>query len=90
MRSIVLVIALVAALIAPAFAQKAEVEAVNAKWIKRAAMSASLIGHSGSSASAMRQQVLPARVALMRALPMDCWITGARENPQWESQNYGG
>jgi uncharacterized protein (TIGR02246 family) len=33
MRSIVLVIALVAALIAPAFAQKAEIEAVNAKWI---------------------------------------------------------
>jgi hypothetical protein len=30
MRSIVLVIALVAALIAPAFAQKAEIEAVNA------------------------------------------------------------
>ena len=34
MRSIALVIALVAALIAPAFAQKAEVEAVNAKWIE--------------------------------------------------------
>src|SRR5882724_12638866 len=33
MRSIVLVIALVAALVAPAFAQKAEIEAVNAKWI---------------------------------------------------------
>jgi hypothetical protein len=33
MRSIALVIALVTALIAPAFAQKAEVEAVNAKWI---------------------------------------------------------
>src|SRR3984893_705751 len=33
MRSIVLVIALMAALIAPAFAQKAEIEAVNAKWI---------------------------------------------------------
>src|SRR6266516_3208862 len=33
MRSIALVIALVAALIAPAFAQKAEIEAVNAKWI---------------------------------------------------------
>src|SRR2546430_5829503 len=33
MRSIVLVIALVAALIAPAFAQKAEIEAVNAKWV---------------------------------------------------------
>src|SRR2546428_13138893 len=33
MRSIGLVIALVAALIAPAFAQKAEVEGVNAKWI---------------------------------------------------------
>src|ERR1700751_5113358 len=33
MRSIALVIALVAALIASAFAQKAEVEAVNAKWI---------------------------------------------------------
>jgi hypothetical protein len=33
MRSIALVIALVAAVIAPAFAQKAEIEAVNAKWI---------------------------------------------------------
>jgi uncharacterized protein (TIGR02246 family) len=33
MRSIALVIALVAALIASAFAQKAEIEAVNAKWI---------------------------------------------------------
>src|SRR5215813_12055695 len=33
MRSIALVIALVGALIAPVFAQKAEVEAVNAKWI---------------------------------------------------------
>src|SRR6516165_9882553 len=33
MRSIALMIALVTALIAPAFAQKAEVEAVNAKWI---------------------------------------------------------
>src|SRR5205823_11485476 len=33
MRRIALVIALVAALIAPAFAQKAEIEAVNAKWI---------------------------------------------------------
>ena len=33
MRSIAVVIALVAALIAPAFAQKAEIEAVNAKWI---------------------------------------------------------
>src|SRR2546427_1637294 len=33
MRSIALVIALVAALIAAAFAQKAEIEAVNAKWI---------------------------------------------------------
>ena len=33
MRSIALVIALVAAIIAPAFAQKAEIEAVNAKWI---------------------------------------------------------
>src|SRR5215813_12191940 len=34
MRRIALVIALVTALIAPAFAQKAEVEAVNAKWIE--------------------------------------------------------
>src|SRR5262245_6206103 len=34
MRTIALVIALVAALIAPAFAQKAEIEAVNAKWIE--------------------------------------------------------
>jgi len=33
MRSIALVIALVAALIAPAVAQKAEIEGVNAKWI---------------------------------------------------------
>ena len=33
MRRIAPVIALVAALIAPAFAQKAEIEAVNAKWI---------------------------------------------------------
>src|SRR6267154_3312676 len=33
MRSIVLVIALVAALIAPVFAQKSEIEAVNAKWV---------------------------------------------------------
>src|SRR5262249_60501795 len=33
MRSIALVIALVGALIAPGFAQKAEVEAVNAKWV---------------------------------------------------------
>jgi hypothetical protein len=33
MRSIALLIALVAALIAPAFAQKAEIETVNAKWI---------------------------------------------------------
>lgn len=33
MRSIALVIVLVAALVAPAFAQKAEIEAVNAKWI---------------------------------------------------------
>ena len=33
MRSIALVIALVAVLIAPAFAQKAEIEAVNANWI---------------------------------------------------------
>jgi len=33
MRSIAPVIALVVALIAPAFAQKAEIEAVNAKWI---------------------------------------------------------
>jgi len=33
MRSIALVLALVAAVIAPAFAQKAEIEAVNAKWI---------------------------------------------------------
>src|SRR5437660_1489512 len=33
MRSIALMIALVTALIAPAFAQKAEVEGVNAKWI---------------------------------------------------------
>jgi hypothetical protein len=34
MRSIAPAIALVAALIAPAFAQKAEVEAVNAKWVR--------------------------------------------------------
>ncbi len=33
MRRIAPVIALVAALIVPAFAQKAEIEAVNAKWI---------------------------------------------------------
>jgi hypothetical protein len=33
MRSIAPVIALVTALIAPAFAQNAEIEAVNAKWI---------------------------------------------------------
>src|ERR1700758_3964709 len=33
MRSIALVLVLVAALVAPAFAQKAEIEAVNAKWI---------------------------------------------------------
>ena len=33
MRSIALVIALVAPLIASAFAQKAEIEAMNAKWI---------------------------------------------------------
>jgi uncharacterized protein (TIGR02246 family) len=33
MRSIALMIALVAALVGPAFAQKAEIEAVNAKWI---------------------------------------------------------
>ena len=33
MRSIALLIALVAVLIVPAFAQKAEIEAVNAKWI---------------------------------------------------------
>src|SRR5213080_1040244 len=33
MRSIAPVIALVTALVAPAFAQKAEIEAVNAKWI---------------------------------------------------------
>ncbi len=33
MRRIAPVIAFVAALIAPAFAQKAEIEAVNAKWI---------------------------------------------------------
>jgi ketosteroid isomerase-like protein len=33
MRSIELVIALVAVLLAPAFAQKAEIEVVNAKWI---------------------------------------------------------
>jgi len=33
MRRIALAIALVAVLIAPAFAQKAEIEAVNAKWI---------------------------------------------------------
>jgi len=33
MRSIALMIALVAVLIAPALAQKAEIEAVNAKWI---------------------------------------------------------
>src|SRR4029450_4876458 len=33
MRRIAPVIALMAALIAPAFAQKAEIEAVNAKWI---------------------------------------------------------
>jgi hypothetical protein len=33
MRSIALVIALVAVLIAPAFAQKTEIEAVNAKWV---------------------------------------------------------
>ena len=34
MRRIVPVIALLAALVAPAFAQKAEIEAVNAKWIE--------------------------------------------------------
>ena len=33
MPTIVLVIAFVAAMIAPAFAQKAEIDAVNAKWI---------------------------------------------------------
>ena len=33
MRRIALAIALVAVLVAPAFAQKAEIEAVNAKWI---------------------------------------------------------
>ena len=33
MRSIAPVIVLITALIAPAFAQKAEIEAVNAKWI---------------------------------------------------------
>jgi uncharacterized protein (TIGR02246 family) len=33
MRSIALVTVLVTALVAPAFAQKAEIEAVNAKWI---------------------------------------------------------
>jgi len=33
MRRIASVIALLAALIAPAFAQKAEIDAVNAKWI---------------------------------------------------------
>src|SRR2546429_5199928 len=32
MPTIVLVIAFVAAMVAPAFAQKAEIEAVNAKW----------------------------------------------------------
>ena len=34
MRGIALVIAFLAGLIAPAFAQKAEIEAVNAKWIE--------------------------------------------------------
>ena len=34
MRRIALVIAFLAALIVPAFAQKAEIEAVNAKWIE--------------------------------------------------------
>src|SRR5215831_14242256 len=34
MRSIAPVIALLAALVAPAFAQKAEIEAVNAKWME--------------------------------------------------------
>jgi hypothetical protein len=34
MRRTVLVIAFVAGLIAPAFAQKAEIEAVNAKWME--------------------------------------------------------
>jgi uncharacterized protein (TIGR02246 family) len=34
MRTIALVIAFLAGLIAPAFAQKAEIEAVNAKWIE--------------------------------------------------------
>src|SRR3954470_6244589 len=34
MRSIALVIAFLAGLIAPAFAQKAEIEAVNAKWME--------------------------------------------------------
>jgi uncharacterized protein (TIGR02246 family) len=34
MRTITLVIALLAGLIAPAFAQRAEIEAVNAKWIE--------------------------------------------------------
>ena len=34
MRRIAPVIALLAALVAPAFAQKAEIEAVNAKWIE--------------------------------------------------------
>ena len=34
MRSIALVIALVAVLMVPAFAQKAEIEAVNAKWME--------------------------------------------------------
>src|SRR6478736_1905657 len=33
MRRILLVIAFIAGLIAPAFAQKAEIEAVNAKWV---------------------------------------------------------
>ena len=34
MRTIAVVIALVAALVGPGFAQKAEIEAVNAKWIE--------------------------------------------------------
>src|SRR5437899_11084514 len=34
MPTIVLVIAFVAAIVAPAFAQKAEIDAVNAKWIE--------------------------------------------------------
>ena len=76
MRRIAPVIALVAALIAPAFAQKAEIEAVNAKWIdffnKGAPGSGMVKGRAAIEAlwKSMAEQVSDAKLTTLDVKPL--------------------